>query len=525
MTSTPAADPLLIPIPGFWNFALTDPERVAIVDHDGSQMTFGALRDRVNQLSHALRELAPGDDAQIAAVTSNRGDFMTWVLACGQIGVRYTPISSHLTEAEVAYIVRDSGSDVVLVDATTASFAAPAARASGLDDDHVISLDRGLGMTTLDELIAGHSTELPSDRRTGTSMLYTSGTSGRPKGVRPDRRDVEPEMAAMRIAGNLTRWGIDPLAEVGNGVSLVTSPMYHAAPIAYTTLALHLGHTCVIMSRFDAMKSLELVERERVTWMHVVPTMMKRWLDLDEAITRAMDLSSLRWIIHGAAPCPVDVKRRTIQWLGPIVYEYYASTEAGGTSILPDDWLEHPGSVGRPWGEAAIRILSDDGHDLAAGEAGMIYMRNLRPFIYHNDPQKTAAGQADGGEFVTVGDYGYLDENGYLWLLDRRTDLVISGGVNVYPAEIEAMLLEHPAVADAGAVGIPHDDLGQVVLAVVEPRDPDVDADELIESLHAHCKANLGSAKRPRVIEIGDVPRSATGKVLRRQIRERHGAS
>jgi long-chain acyl-CoA synthetase len=522
MTSTPAADPLLIPIPGFWNFALQDPDRVAIVDHDGSRISFGALRDRVNQLSHALRELAPGDNAQIAAVTSNRADFMTWVMACAQIGVRYTPISSHLTEAEIAYIVQDSGSDAVFVDAVTAKAAAPAARASGLDEDHVISLDPGLGLPTLDELIAGQPTELPPDRLTGTSMLYTSGTSGRPKGVKPDRREAVPELAAMRIAGNLTRWGIDPLAEVGQGICLVTSPLYHAAPIAYTTLALHLGHTCVIMSRFDAMKSLELVEAERVTWMHVVPTMMKRWLDLDESVTREMDLRSLRWILHGAAPCPVDVKRRIIEWMGPIVYEYYAATEAGGTIILPDDWMEHPGSVGRPWGEAAIRILSDDGDDLPAGEAGMIYMRNLRPFIYHNDPEKTQAAQADGGEFVTVGDYGYVDDEGYLWLLDRRTDLVISGGVNVYPAEIEAKLLEHPAVADAGAVGIPHEDLGQTVLAVVEPRDRDIDADELIESLHAFCKDNLGSAKRPRAIVVGDVPRSATGKVLRRTLREQH---
>ncbi len=518
MTQTAPPDPILAPIPGFWEFALQDPGRIAIIDHDGAQITFGALRDRVNQLSHAIRDLAPGEDAQVAAVTSNRADFMTFVLACQQIGVCYTPISSHITESEIAYIVQDSGSDAVVVDATTAPAAAPAARASGLDAGHVISLDPGIDLPTLDEVIAGQPTTLPDNRRTGTPMLYTSGTSGRPKGVRPDRRDSEPELAAQRIAGNLARWGIDPVAEVGNGIHLVTSPLYHAAPIAYTGLALHLGHTIVIMPRFDAMQSLELIERERVTWTHVVPTMMKRWLDLDESITRNMDLGSMRWILHGAAPCPVDVKRRLIEWMGPIVYEYYASTEAGGTIILPDDWLEHQGSVGRPWGEAAIRILSDEGQDMPTGEPGMIYMRNLRPFIYHNDPDKTAAAQHDGGEFVTVGDYGYVDDEGYLWLLDRRTDLVITGGVNVYPAEIEAVLLEHPAVADAGAVGIPDEDLGQVVRAVVEPRDPDADPEALAESLHAHCKANLGSAKRPREIIVGTVPRSATGKVLRREL-------
>jgi long-chain acyl-CoA synthetase len=340
-------------------------------------------------------------------------------------------------------------------------------------------------------------------------LIYTSGTTGKPKGALLTHANCFWTNLSFDLAT-----GIGP-----EDVILQILPQFHCGgwnvqPI----LAWWKGAKIVLERGFDAARALELIERERVTWTHVVPTMMKRWLDLDESSTRNMDLGSMRWILHGAAPCPVDVKRRLIEWMGPIVYEYYAATEAGGTIILPDDWLEHQGSVGRPWGEAAIRILSDEGQDMPTGEPGMIYMRNLRPFIYHNDPDKTAAAQHDGGEFVTVGDYGYVDDEGYLWLLDRRTDLVITGGVNVYPAEIEAVLLEHPAVADAGAVGIPDEDLGQVVRAVVEPRDPDADPEALAESLHAHCKANLGSAKRPREIIVGTVPRSATGKVLRREL-------
>jgi long-chain acyl-CoA synthetase len=504
-------------LPGFWGYADVDPGRVAVVDVDASEVTFGALRDRVNQLSHALRELAPQSESTVAIVASNRVDFMTFILAASQVGVYYTPISSHLTASEISYIVADSGAALVFVDAGTAAAAGEGARTAGLGDERIVSFDAGCGLRTLDELIAGRPTTAPPDRHSGVPMLYTSGTSGRPKGVRPDRRDPEPEAAAQRLAVNLERYGIVAADEIGTGVHLVVAPLYHAAPLYYTILALHLGHTAVLMLRFDARESLALIERHAVTWTAVVPTMIKRWLDLGPETYEAFDMSSLRWLIHGAAPCPADVKRRAIEWLGPVVYEYYASTEAGGTSIRPEDWLEHPGSVGRPWSEGRIRILGDDGEDLPAGEAGMIYMRNLRPFVYHNDPDKTDAAMHE--DFVTVGDIGYVDDEGYLFLLDRRTDLVISGGVNVYPAEIEAALLAHPDVADAGAVGVPHPDLGQVVRAVVEPREG-VDVRGLVDALHAHCAESLGSIKRPREIVIGDVPRSATGKVLRRELRD-----
>jgi long-chain acyl-CoA synthetase len=271
------------------------------------------------------------------------------------------------------------------------------------------------------------------------------------------------------------------------------------------------------MERFDAVASLRLIEHHRVTSTHVVPTMMKRWLDLGDDVRAGVDVGSMRWLIHAAAPCPPDVKRRIIDWFGPVVYEYYASTEAGGTAITSADWLRHEGSVGRAWPGAEVRILDEDGHDVDPGVVGQVFLRNNRPFEYLHDPAKTAANRR--GDFVTVGDLGSLDEDGYLYLADRRTDLILSGGVNVYPAEIEAALLAHPGVADAAAIGVPHGDLGEVVHAVVEPRP--AAGDDLVAALHEHCAAHLATFKRPRTIELrGVLPRSEAGKLLRRVLRD-----
>jgi long-chain acyl-CoA synthetase len=257
-----------------------------------------------------------------------------------------------------------------------------------------------------------------------------------------------------------------------------------------------------------------------VTSTHVVPTMMKRWLDLDDGVRASFDVGSMRWLIHAAAPCPPDVKRRIIDWFGPVVFEYYASTEAGGTAITSEDWLRHPGSVGRPWSGAEVRILDDDGDDVAPGVVGQIYLRNNRPFEYLHDPEKTAANRR--GDDVTVGDLGSLDAEGYLFLADRRTDLILSGGVNVYPAEIEAVLMAHPGVADAAAIGVPDADLGEVVHAVVEPRG---DPAGLAAALLEHCGRQLAAFKQPRTIELRDrLPRSEAGKLLRRVLRDEHTA-
>jgi long-chain acyl-CoA synthetase len=499
-------------VPGFWRFAATHPDRVAAVDVDGRTVTFNELGREVDATSHWLRARGIGPDVPLAVVARNRISYLAVVLAAGQVGARYTLVNSHLTAPEVRFILDDCAAALVVTDAACAEVVG-----GGRD---VVSLTPGAGLVTLAEQLDDQPDGPPPDRSAGSIMLYTSGTSGRPKGVRSTVAATTPEAAAARGTFALTRFGIDPPAHVGDGTHLVTSPLYHAAPITNATVALHLGHTVVVMPRFDAAGSLQLIGRHGVTWTHVVPTMMKRWLDLDDDVRAAADLSTMRWLIHAAAPCPPDVKRRIIDWFGPVVYEYYSSTEAGGTSIGAEDWLRHPGSVGRPWPGADVKVLGDDGGAVPAGAVGQVYLRNVRPFEYHNDPAKTADNRR--GDYVTVGDLGSLDADGYLYLADRRTDLIISGGVNVYPAEVEAVLMAHPAVADAAVIGVPDDDLGEVVRAVVEPR-PDPPAD-LMAVLSAHCATHLAEFKRPRRIELRDsLPRSEAGKLLRRFLRDEPG--
>ena len=502
-------------LPGIWQFSSSHPQHVAVVDADGTEITYGDLCSRINQISHGLRDRGVEEGTAIAAVTRNRADLLAIALATSQVGLCFTPINSHLNVPEISHILRDSKVTTVFTDRHTSSIVREVA---GTTDRHVICLDRTSKDQSIDEWLSTCSPEPPPERRSGTVMMYTSGTSGTPKGVRPIASESSPERALQRLGGMLRRFDIEPADHIGAGVQLVTSPLYHAAPLWSSLLALHMGHKVVLMPAFDAERSLRLVESERVTWVSVVPTMMKRWLDLDDELTRRIDLSSLEWIIHGATPCPIDVKTRMIEWVGPRLYEYYSSTEVSGTSIGPQEWLSHPGSVGRADGPAAVRILAEDGCDAPTGEIGQIYIKGRRRFRYHNDPQKTEASRHE--DYVTVGDYGWIDGEGYLYIADRRTDLIICGGVNIYPAEIEAVLLTHPDVADAGVIGVPDSDLGQAVHAVIEAK-AGVDGDGLIESLHAYIVDLLSSQKRPRTMEVQSrLPRTETGKLLRRVLRD-----
>ena len=502
----------------FWRFAQQHRERIAIVDWDGSVLTFGQVVDEVNQLSRAMQQRGLGTGDNVALLARNQARFLIAVFAAYQIGCFYTAVNSHLAADEVAYILRDSDAQLLLVDADTAALAAEATRDIESLAAHTFALDAIPGLPGIADLTEKQSADAPPDRVAGGRMLYTSGTSGRPKGVRHVNPpgSTTPEVGLRSLMKLFERFHIEPVDHVGNGVHLVTSPMYHAAPLNAVMAALVLGHRIVIMRRFDALTALQLIERERVTWTQVVPTMMKRWLDLGADILSDVDTSSLRWVIHAGAPCPPDLKRRTVDWLGPVLYEYYASTEGGGTAITTPEWLEHPGSVGRPWDGASIVVMDDDGETLPAGSVGQIYMRMTRPFEYNHDPTKTAGSRR--GDFITVGDLGWLDEDGYLFIADRRTDLVISGGVNIYPAEIEAVLLEEDMVEDAAAIGVPHPDLHQVVLAVVQAR-PGIDLAVLEADLRRRCAARLGSQKQPRDFEFtSHLPRTEAGKLLRREL-------
>ena len=499
-------------IPGFWRYAAAHPDEPAAVGPTGRRWSFGELGARVDRTSHWLRAHDVGPDGSLAIVAGNSVEYLTVVLAAAQIGTRYTLVNRHLAGPEIGYILDDCAPRLVVTDAALAPVVGEL-----VDAGRVACLDPADRAGEMEAALAEQPAGPPADRRGGTIMLYTSGTSGRPKGVRSMAPQVSPEDAANRTTFVVHRFGVDLAEHVGDGVHLVTSPLYHAAPISNALNALHTGHSVVVMERFDAATSLALIDEHRVTSTHVVPTMMKRWLDLDDDVRAASDVSSMRWLIHAAAPCPPDVKRRIIEWFGPVVFEYYASTEAGGTAITAADWLRHEGSVGRPWPGADVRILDDDGNDVGPGVVGQIFLRNNRPFEYLHDPDKTAANRR--GDYVTVGDLGSLDPDGYLYLADRRTDLILSGGVNVYPAEVEAALIAHPGVADAAAIGVPDPDLGAVVHAVVEPR---VDAGEnLVAALHAHCATHLAAFKRPRSIELRErLPRSEAGKLLRRVLRD-----
>jgi long-chain acyl-CoA synthetase len=503
---------------GFWEEARLHPEHVAIVDVDGTEWTAGALAARTNQLSNAMLADEVGFGRDAAIFTWNRADTLALVLASFQIGSYHTMVNTHLAEPEVAYIVGDARPDLLFVDHHTVDFARSAVEKAGLEESVLRSLDPDLGIVTLDEWIASRPDSRPEQRGIGTFMMYTSGTSGRPKGVRPQVSNADPDAGAAGSAGGVTRFRIDPKTWVGNGIHLVASQLYHAAPLINALQALHLGQKVVLMERFDAETALALIDRHHVTWTFMVPTMLQRILDLPDDVRAKYDTSSLTHVIHAGAPCPPHLKYRAIESFGPVLWEYYSSTEGGGTSIDSEEWLAHPGSVGKAWAGAEIKIFDDDGDELPPGEIGGVYMLNARRFQYHNDPEKTAS--ITRGDYVTAGDLGHLDDEGYLYLADRRSDLILVGGVNVYPAEVEAVLTSHPYVADAAVVGRDDPDLGQTVHAVIAPRPGAPEPDLLVAELTDFVAGQLSSQKRPRSYELRDeLPRTGSGKLLRRELR------
>jgi long-chain acyl-CoA synthetase len=502
---------------GFWSIAGDDPDYLAVVDPDGREVRAGELLASSNQLVHGLRDLGlrPGD--VVAMVLPNSVEVLELYLAVLQAGWYLVPVNFHLVGPEIAYIVQDCEAKVLVTHERFADIATAAADEIDFPKEGRFAVGNVAGFRRYEELKDGRPTTLPEDRTTGAVMNYTSGTTGQPKGVRRKLPGVPPEAMAIGFGGMLLLFGLQPHDD---NVHICGSPLYHTAVLVFAGGALHMGFSVVLMDKWTAESMLELIDRYRVTNSHMVPTQFHRLLALPDDVKAKYDVSSLRHMVHAAAPCPPDVKRRMIEWWGPVIDEYYAASEGGGTIVRSEEWLEHPGTVGRAWPNAEIVVLDDDGKELGRNEVGTVYMHMASvDFEYFKDKDKTERSRV--GKFFTVGDVGYLDDDGWLFLRDRKADMIISGGANIYPAEIESVLLMHPKIGDAAVFGIPHEDWGEEVKAVVEPEAGVEASPQLAAEILTFCSDKLAKFKTPKSIDfIDEMPRDPNGKLYKRKLRD-----
>jgi fatty-acyl-CoA synthase len=486
-----------------------------VVPTTGQTITYRTLVDRSKQLANVLwsRGLRPGD--HVAVFMTNVPEYFEAVWAARRGGYFYTAISWHLTPGEVRYMLRNSESKALIVSADLVDVAADAARdLPGLNLRLLIGADRP-GWDDYAAMVARAGTIPLGPELEGQAMLYSSGTTGRPKGI------VHATVSADRrfgdVAGDIlwvNRYGLGP-----DTVSLTVGPLYHAAPLVSAMATHRHGGTVALLSKFDAEQTLQAIEQYRVTHVQFVPTMFIRLLRLPPEVRRRYDVSSLRAVAHSAAPCPVEVKRQMIEWFGPVIYEYYSATEAAGhVSIRSDEWLEHPGSVGRV-APGSVAITSESGRELPAGQDGIIWFtRPANRFSYHGDPEKSAAMFNDRG-WARMGDIGHVDEDGYLFISGRSDHTIISGGVNIYPREIEDLLVGHPAVDDVAVIGVPDDEFGESVRAVVTLRDGYPAGQALEHDIIDWTRERLAHYKCPRSVTFaGSLPRSVAGKMMKHRL-------
>jgi long-chain acyl-CoA synthetase len=488
----------------------------ALLLADGGAVSYGELYRSSQRVAALLYQAGLRRGDGVALVLPNRREFLEITWGCQLSGLYYTAVNTHFTLDEVLYVIADSDSRAVFIDSTMTRLGERIVDA-GHGVDVRIAVGGGLpGWRSYDDAVANSGGAPPHSD--GSEMLYSSGTTGRPKAVRrPLPTDGNGSWAQKVLEHALSeRYGMTP-----SSVYLSPAPLYHAAGVNYTMAVHRVGAASILMPKFDAETVLRLIQEHRVTHAQFVPTMFVRMLKLPEAVRKSYDVSSLQRVIHAAAPCPVDVKHQMMEWFGPIIEEYYGGTEGfAGCTIGPQEWLAHPGSVGRPL--RPVHVVSEDGVELPVGESGELFFEGGPQFEYFKDPEKTASVSNERG-WRSLGDMGYVDEDGYLYLTDRSTFMIVSGGVNIYPQEAENLLIMHPKLVDAAVFGVPNDEFGEEVKAVVQPAEgiefgPDL-ATELIE----YCRTRLATYKCPRTVEFEcELPRDPNGKLYKRRIRERY---
>ncbi len=503
---------------GFWALAQEEPDYLALVTPEGDDVRAAELLGHSNQLVHALRAQGFGLGDVVATLLPNGTEMIEVYLAALQAGLYLVPINHHLVAPEVAYILKDSGAKAFVAHERFSDVATAAADEAGISAEGRLAVGSVPGFSSYAAVRDAQPSTLPEDRTIGDVMNYTSGTTGNPKGIYRKLLGVTPEQAALGLSGLLFLFGIQPQDD---NVHIIGSPLYHTAVLRFGSASLHLGHTLVLMDKWQPEEMLRLIEERSVTTSHMVPTQFHRLLALPEDVRAKYDVTSLRHMIHAAAPCPVDVKHKMIAWWGNAIDEYYAASEGGGTLVTAEEWLAKPGTVGKPWPISEIGIFDDDGNRITEPNViGTVYMAmQSADFEYRGDKEKTKKNRI--GSFFTVGDVGLLDEDGYLFLRDRKIDMIISGGANIYPAEIENVLLSHPKVGDAAVFGIPHEDWGEEVKAVIEPAEGIEASDELAAEILAFCGDKLAKFKTPKTIDFtNEMPRDPNGKLYKRKLRD-----
>ncbi len=495
--------------PAVW--AALQPDRVAIYDYTGQDRTFGQLNANANRVARLLRKAGLKSGDAVALACSNRAEFCDVLLGALRVGMRLTPVNWHLTGEEIGYIVHDCEAKAFFAD-TRIGKAAEAALAQTPNLALKVAIGGPIaGFQDYDESIAPLDASDIEDPERGYTMLYTSGTTGRPKGV------YKPALAYGAFNAEADR---------DNDIYLCTGPAYHAAPLSGNVRApLMNGVPIVFLDKWDSEEVMRIIEQRRISHSHFVPIMFQRLLALPPEVRAKYDLSSLKRINHGAAPCPPEVKRAMIEWLGPVLSEYYAGSEGGaGFRVSSEEWLAKPGTVGKLPGPDAAKIISDAGEACPTGVAGTIYMRvPSTGFQYYKDEKKTEASRL--GDYFTLGDIGYFDEDGYLFLTGRSAETIIAGGVNIYPQEVDNELIKHPAVEDSCTIGVPHDEYGEEVRAVIQLKAGYEPNDATKAEILAFAQTNLAKFKVPRALDfVTELPRSAAGKILRNRVREPYWA-